>query len=79
MGSRTRTALVGLVGSLAVSALVYHYTGWFVFFVALPFVPLLFRGDDERPPARECPQCGFSTRDPGYDFCPRDGTRLDER
>ncbi|QDX41671.1 hypothetical protein [Salarchaeum sp. JOR-1] len=78
MGSRTRTALVGLAASLAVNAAVYYYTGWFVFFIALPFVPLLFRGDD-RPPARECPQCGFSTRDPAYEYCPRDGARLVER
>ncbi|GAA0644467.1 hypothetical protein [Salarchaeum japonicum] len=79
MGSRTRTALVSLAASLAVSAAVYHYTGWFVFFIALPFVPLLFREDETEPPVRECPECGFSTRDADYDFCPRDGARLVER
>ncbi|MGB9987719.1 hypothetical protein [Salarchaeum japonicum] len=79
MGSRTRTALAGLVASLAVSALVYHYTDWFVFFIALPFVPLLFRDDETEPAVRECPDCGFSTRNSDYDYCPRDGARLVER
>jgi len=76
MRSRTATALVGLVASLVISAVVYYYTGWFVFFIAIPFVPFLFGGDD-RSPVRECPDCGYRTRDPENEYCPRDGTRLE--
>jgi hypothetical protein len=48
-----------------------------LFFLFVPFVPFLFRGARERPPVRECPVCGFRTRDPEYDYCPRDGHRLE--
>jgi hypothetical protein len=64
VSARSATALVGLVASLAVS-------------LALWFVPFLFRRED-RPPVRECPVCGFRTRDEGYEYCPRDGHRLEE-
>lgn len=85
VGSRTLTALAGLVISLAVSAVVWKVFGVPFLFFAVPFVPVLFsrrlRGGDgatERP-VRECPACGFRTADPRFDYCPRDGTRLDER
>ncbi|GAA0300941.1 hypothetical protein [Halarchaeum salinum] len=87
MHSRLATAIVGLVASLALSAVVYAVTDWFVFFIAIPFVPLLFRGlrerggadeNEEGPPAtRTCPACGFETTDPEVRYCPRDGTALD--
>jgi hypothetical protein len=30
----------------------------------------------ESPSVRECPVCDFRTRDPNYEYCPRDGERL---
>ena len=33
--------------------------------------------DDARPERRRCPVCGFETREESFDYCPRDGTRLE--
>lgn len=83
VASRTLTALVGLLVSLAVSVAVWVYTGSLLLFVFVPFVPFLFssslrRESGEGPPEKRCPQCDFRTRDPGFDWCPRDGRRLRE-
>lgn len=84
VGSRTLTALLGIGVSLAISVVLYRYTGWLLFFLFVPFVPFLFRSGGngaapvERPPVTECPQCGFRTRNPEYEHCPRDGSRLRE-
>lgn len=82
----SRTAIAGLALSLAVSAAVWLAFDTLLLFLFVPFVPLLFsRGvrevGDERSdrPARECPACGFRTDDPRFDYCPRDGTPLDDR
>jgi hypothetical protein len=80
VGSRTLTALVGLLGSLAVSAALYWYTGSVLFFLFVPFVPFLFGSggltdESERQPKR-CDRCGFETTEESYDYCPRDGSRL---
>ena len=78
--SRTVTAVVGLVGSILVSVLLWWYFQTFVFFLFVPFVPFLFyRGrrassDDH---VLTCPNCGFRTRNDSYTYCPRDGTRLE--
>lgn len=83
--SRTLTALVGIAGSLTLSALLYAYTGSVLFFLFVPFLPLLFvrRGDPEpsedADPVRECSRCDFVTRNPEFEYCPRDGSRLYER
>lgn len=80
VGSRTTTAALGLAVSLVASAALWWYFDAFVFFLLVPFVPFLFRGaDSERPQpsARECPQCGFRTTDDEFEFCPRDGARLE--
>lgn len=79
VGSRTATAAVGLVGSLLVSVAAWYYFDTLIAFLFLPFVPLLWRRGGDTPPVRECPRCGFSTRDPGFDYCPRDGSPLDRR
>lgn len=80
VGSRTATAVVGLAVSLLVSVAAWYYLDTLVAFLLLPFVPILFRrSEEERPPARTCPSCGFRTRDPAFDYCPHDGTPLDER
>ena len=80
VSSRTVTATAGLVVSLLVSVALWWYFETFVFFLFLPFVPFLFRdrsnGETERR-VRECPQCGFQTTADEYEFCPRDGARLD--
>lgn len=82
MNSRLLTAAVGLVASLAISAALWLYFDTFLFFLFLPFVPFLFRGvgDNERkePTPRECPRCDFQTLNDEYDYCPRDGRRLEE-
>jgi hypothetical protein len=84
VGSRTATALVVGAASLAVSVLLYVYTGNLVFFLFLPFVPFLFSGRGDEPeteprPVLECPRCDFSTRNSEFEYCPRDGSRLRER
>ncbi len=84
MRSRTLTAVAGVLASLAVSAVLYVYLDTLFVFLVVPFVPVLFRGlrgdgdVDDRPQVRECPECGFRTRDEEYEFCPRDGLRLRE-
>lgn len=81
VGSRTLTALAGLLGSVALSVLLYVYTGSILLFVFIPFVPflLLRGGEDDGPPVWTCSRCDFSTRDPAFEYCPRDGSRLYER
>ncbi len=82
VNSRLLTAAVGLIASLAVSAALWLYFDTFLFFLFLPFVPFLFRGvgseEREEPTPRECPQCDFETLNHEYDYCPRDGRRLQE-
>jgi hypothetical protein len=81
--SRLLTAAVGSLASLLVSAAAYVYFDTLLLFLFLPLVPFLFRGlgDDgsaaTEPPIRECPRCGYRTRSPEHDYCPRDGARLD--
>lgn len=81
VSARVATAAAGVLASLAVSFVLWHVFGVGVFFLAVPFVPLLFRRrfEDSEPPVHECPECGFRTRDAEFDYCPRDGTRLQER
>ena len=88
MRSRTATALAGLLVSLVITLGAWYYFDTLLVFLLLPFVPILFRsrgdgsrGDDGRgePVVRECPQCGFRTRNPEFSHCPRDGSRLSER
>lgn len=82
VGSRTLTALVGLAVSLAISVAAWIYLDTLALFLFVPFVPILFRSGSRRssapaPPQKRCPRCGFRTRHPDYDHCPRDGTRLE--
>lgn len=81
VSSRTATALAGLVLSLAISVLAWVYFDALFLFLFVPFIPFLLsrRGGEEaeKPPLRACPQCDFRTRDPNFDYCPRDGTELD--
>lgn len=77
VGSRTATAAVGLAASVAVSVGAWYYFDTLIAFLFLPFVPILFgRGGDDAP-RRECPACGFTSRDPSVAYCPRDGTPLE--
>lgn len=87
-GSRILTALVGLAVGLAVSVAAWIYFDTLALFVFLPFVPFLFgsrsgtsgaRGARKSaPPVRRCRTCGFETRNPEFEYCPRDGGRLVE-
>ena len=81
VGSRTTTAAVGLVASLLLSVAAWYYLHTFVLFLFVPFVPFLLRGGATRAAASEavrvCPACGFRTTDRAFEYCPRDGTRLE--
>ncbi len=81
VSSRTATAAVGVLASLAISVAAWVVFDTAVFFLAVPLIPLLFRRRTEEPESAvyECPNCGFRTRDPEFAYCPRDGTRLEER
>lgn len=82
VGARTRNAVLGLVASLALSAALWVYFDIGFAFLFVPFVPYLLSrssGDEGRPPVRGCPHCDFRTRDPEFDYCPRDGAHLSER
>lgn len=78
MRARVATAIAGLVASVLLSVVAWVYFDLPAFLVFLPFVPFLFRrgSDAESPSVRECPVCDFRTRDPNYEYCPRDGERL---
>jgi len=78
VSSRTATALTGLATSLAVSLLLWWYFETLLVFLVVPVVPFLFRAgtERERPPVRECPECGFRTTEAAVEYCPRDGRRL---
>ncbi len=78
VSSRTLTALAGLVVSLLVSVVLWWQFDTLAFFLFVPFVPFLFRGQGGGVESvRTCPTCGFRTADDDYDYCPRDGTRLE--
>jgi hypothetical protein len=81
-GSRTLTALAGILVSLGLSVGLYLYTGSVLFFLFVPFVPFLFgaggTGETTESPLRTCSRCQFQTRDPAFEYCPRDGSRLYE-
>lgn len=79
VGSRTLTAVVGLAVSLGVSVAAWVYFDTLLVFLLVPFVPFLFRRSSNRSPERRCRVCGFASRNPDYEHCPRDGTRLTER
>lgn len=81
VSSRTATAVAGLILSIIVSLLLWWYFNSFVFFLFVPFVPFLFRRaqKEENASTMWCPSCGFETRDQEYTYCPRDGTRLEQR
>jgi hypothetical protein len=85
VSSRLATAAVGVAVSLAVSVVLWQVFDVALFLLAVPFVPFLFgRGGDDRgddasrhPTERTCPECGFSTRNPEFEHCPRDGAELE--
>ncbi|WP_128223247.1 hypothetical protein [Halobacteriaceae bacterium SHR40] len=80
VGSRTVTAVVGIVGSLLLSAVLWWYFDTLFFFLFIPFIPFLLRGSDrETRQIRECPQCGFRTVEDQYEYCPKDGRRLEQQ
>ena len=85
VGSRTLTALVGFIASIGLSVLLYIYTGSMLFFLFLPFIPFFFvnRNREDAHTAKsttkECSRCGFTTRQPEFEYCPRDGSRLYEQ
>ena len=77
MRSQVKTAILGVLLSLSVSALLWIYLDTFVAFFLVPFVPFLF-GQRDRS-VQTCPRCTFTTTDPEYEFCPRDGSRLEDQ
>lgn len=82
--SRLVTALAGLVVSIGLSLVLWRVTGTALFFLFVPFVPFLLRGHGDAesrddPSVLECPVCEFRTQNPSFEYCPRDGTRLEPR
>ena len=80
VGSRLVTAAIGLLVSLLISAAAWYYFETFLLFLFVPFVPLLLRrgdGSSDAKRVRSCPECGFQTTDSAFEYCPRDGTRLE--
>lgn len=77
MDSRYLTAAVGLTLGLLVSVLAWWYFQTLLVFLLLPFVPFLFLDRDDRTD-RVCPRCDFRTAAEEYEYCPRDGERLQE-
>jgi hypothetical protein len=78
VAARTATAVAGLLASVAVSIGLWWYFDTLFVFLFLPFVPFLFRSrETDRHRVRECPVCGFETRNDEFDYCPRDGHRLE--
>ena len=77
VSARTATAVTGLLASLAVTLLLWWYFDSLFVFLFLPLVPFLFRDRAAESSVRECPACGFRTRAEEYDYCPRDGHRLE--
>ncbi|MEF8979954.1 MAG: hypothetical protein V5A39_13985 [Haloarculaceae archaeon] len=65
VSARSAIALVGFLVSLALSVALWFWFEIPAFLIVVPFVPFLFRRED-RPPVRECPVCGFRTRDEDY-------------
>ncbi len=80
VSSRTATALVGLIVSLGISVGAWALFDTFLLFLLVPVVPLLFRRRTEEEPdpraSKRCPHCGFTTSEPTFTHCPRDGSRL---
>ena len=79
VGSRTATATAGLAGSLLVTVALWWYFDTLLVFLLVPLVPFLFRGlgDDSPTIVQKCPHCGFQATSDAYDYCPRDGSRLE--
>ena len=81
-GSRTLTPLAGLAAGPGLSAALYLYTGSVLFFLFVPFVPVLpgagGSADRTAPPQTACARCSFRARNPAFEYCPRDGSRLYE-
>lgn len=80
VSSRSLTALAGFAISALISAAAWLLFDTLLLFLFVPFVPLLLRRVGSAEPEREaleCPACGFRATDPSYEFCPRDGSRLD--
>lgn len=79
VGSRTATAIVGLLFSLVVSVAAWMLFDTLLLFLLVPFVPFLFRRRtaENEVAIRECPVCGFKTRTQSYEYCPHDGAELE--
>lgn len=75
--SRALTGLVGLLLGLAVSVAAWVYFDTLLLFLFLPLVPFLWRRRESPPETRTCSACGFETGEESFDYCPRDGTRLE--
>jgi len=85
MDGRLLTAALGLTASLALSVAAWVLFDFALLFLFVPFVPFLLRrarGDSRGDPTGEpvawaCPVCGYRSHDPEFDYCPRDGHRLE--
>jgi hypothetical protein len=78
VGSRTATTVIVALASLALSVALAVLLDFFLLFLVVPFVPFLFADDTDadETEVRQCPVCGFRTRDEDHLYCPRDGEEL---
>lgn len=74
---------MGLLASLGLSVALWWYFDTLAVFLFVPFIPFLFRrGRSEQARERQvrtCPRCDFRTERTEFDYCPRDGARLEEQ
>lgn len=72
-------ALVGLGVALTVVSLMLDWPfGGFFLLLPLIFPPLRFGGSKAPQRARRCSKCDYVAFDSGFDYCPRDGSRLSD-
>lgn len=79
MDTRVLIAVGGLAVGLAISVAAWVLWETLLLFVLLPFIPLFaLRGTrSTTDETHVCPACGFQTTNPEFDYCPRDGHRLE--
>lgn len=76
MDTRWLTAFLGIAASVAISVYAWLSFDTLLLFLLIPFVPLLLRRRS-RPETKRRSRCGFETEREGFDYCPRDGSRLE--
>ncbi|WP_435333428.1 hypothetical protein [Haloarchaeobius sp. TZWWS8] len=77
MPSRKTLLALGLLLSVAITVVLWVVFDTLAVFLFLPLVPFVLGRGGDGAPVRRCPVCGFETADDGFEYCPRDGERLE--